>query len=70
LPARSKADAGGERVWRRLRQIKKSTFFGAFFQTKNCFLGNSQATKKRKIILKSNKKERTSFCEQKEAKKL
>jgi len=37
---------------------------------KVCFFGNFQAAKKGKIILKSNKKERTSFCEQKEAKKL
>jgi hypothetical protein len=34
------------------------------------FCGHSQGAKKGKIILKSKKKERTSFCEQKEAKKL
>jgi hypothetical protein len=42
-------------------------------ESRVCFFvnkkGNSQAAKKGKIILKS-KKERTSFCEQKEAKKL
>jgi hypothetical protein len=32
--------------------------------------GNSQAAKKGKIILKRKRKESTSFCEQKEAKKL
>jgi hypothetical protein len=55
--------AHGQRRLNRAAPILESSFFASFCVT-------SKPQKKGKIILKSKKKERTSFCEQKEAKKL
>jgi hypothetical protein len=55
--------ASGSSIW---IIVMENSLHGEYHET----FCNSQAAQNLKIILKSHKKERTSFCEQKEAKKL